>query len=149
MVVAAAMLIMAGCERWPVLAHAHFLHLPSAEWLKTQRLNFYPVYDDSTAAYDLSLALRHDNTYRYRNLSLVADVMAADSTTTCHKVDITLADEYGNWSGGGFGALYQYRVTIVSGVSPAAARRVVLRQAMAGCDTLCGVVDVGIIAKPH
>ncbi len=149
LVVAAAMLIMAACQRKPVMAHAQFKHLPGTGWLQSQPLSFMPEYDDSTATYDLAVAVRHDNSYRYRNLSLVVEIIAADTTINCKSVNMMLADEYGNWSGGGFGALYQNKVNIADNVLPSRAHKVVIRQAMAEKDTLCGVVDVGIIATPR
>ena len=111
-------------------------------------LSFAPEYVDSTLTYDLSLAVRHSNSYHYRNLSLVVDVIAADTTVNRKVLDISLADEYGSWSSGGFGALYQAVVPLVSDVAPDDAHRVVVWQAMAGCDTLFEVVDVGIIVTP-
>ena len=146
--VAAAVLIMPSCQRKPVMSHARFEHLPASGWQRTLPLTFTPEYDDSTATYDIKLALRHDNSYRYRNLSLVVDLIAADSTVNRQTVDLTLADEYGNWTGGGFGALYQDQTTIAHGIKPASARSVVVWHAMQGCDTLCGLVNVGIIISP-
>lgn len=111
-------------------------------------LKFNPVYDDSTARNDIALAVRHDNTYRYRNLSLVIDVIAADSTISRQHVDMVLADQYGNWTGGGFGALYQDKVDLLHGIAPDGARAVVVWQTMQGCDTLTGLVNVGLITSP-
>ena len=149
MAIAAALLILSGCERKPVMAHAQFKHLPSSGWQRMMPLTFSPEYDDSTATYDLALAVRHQNTYRYRNLSLMVDIIAADSTVNHHPLDIALADEYGNWSGGGFGTLYQDEVAIAHGISPDDACSIVVWQAMEGCDTLFGLVNVGIIINPR
>ena len=146
--IAAAMLIMASCEHKPVMSHARFVHLPVSGWQRTLPLTFTPEYDDSTRTYDISLAIRHDNSYRYRNLSLVVDIIAADSTVSRRQMDLSLADEYGNWTGGGFGSLYQDKVTVVSAATPTSASSVVVWQAMKGCDTLCGLVNVGIITSP-
>ena len=94
------------------------------------------------------MALRHDNSYRYRNISLVVDLIADDSVVTRRKVNMALADEFGNWTGGGFGALYQDTVTIADVIDPGDARRVVVWQSMTGCDTLRGLVDLGLITRP-
>lgn len=112
-------------------------------------LSFSPVYGDSALTYDLTLAVRHSNSYRYRNLSLVVDVIAADTSVDRKILDISLADEYGNWSSGGFGVLYQATVPLVGDVTPAKANKVVVWQAMADCDTLHGLTDVGIIIRPN
>lgn len=145
--VAAAMLIMSSCER-PVMSHARFVHLPAGGWQQSVPLAFTPEYDDSTLTYSLMLAVRHDNSYRYSNLSLVVDLIAADSVVTRKTVNLPLADEYGNWQGGGFGSLYQQEVCFAGVIDPGDARSVVIWQAMEGCDTLQGLVDVGVIARP-
>ena len=101
--IAAVAIIMVGCQRKPVLSHARYVYLPAAGWQQTLPLTFTPEYDDSTATYDLTLAVRHESSYAYSNLSLVVDVIAADSTINRLPVHFTLADEYGNWSGGDSG----------------------------------------------
>lgn len=148
LVIAAAMLVMGSCQRKPVMAHARFVHLPTDGWQRTLPLTFRPEYDDSAATYDITLAVRYDNSYRYRNLTMAVDVITADSAVNRRTVDMALADEYGNWTGGGFGTLYQKVVSVVKGISPTDASRVVVWQAMAGCDTLHGVADLGIFSVP-
>ena len=148
LVIATAMLVMVACGRKPVLTHATFVHLPVDGWQRTLPLSFSPEYDDSASTYSITLAVRHDNSYRYSNLSMVVDVIAADSTVNRQTVNMTLADQYGNWTGGGFGALYQSTVPVVEAVTPDKVRSIVVWQSMAGCDTLRGVVNVGIITVP-
>ncbi len=148
MFVAAAVLILPSCQRKPVMSHAKFMHLPATGWQRTMPLTFVPEYDDTVTTYDIKLAIRHDITYSYRNLSLVVDIIDVDSVVNRRMVDMALADEYGNWTGGGFGTLYQDAVTIAHVIDPGDASAVVVWQAMQGCDTLCGLVDVGIIVIP-
>ena len=128
LVIAAAMLVMGSCQRKPVMAHARFVHLPTDGWQRTLPLTFRPEYDDSAATYDITLAVRYDNSYRYRNLTMAVDVITADSAVNRRTVDMALADEYGNWTGGGFEA-----------------RSIVVWQSMGVCDTLRGLVNLGII----
>ena len=147
--IVAAMLMMPACQRKPVLSHSRFVHLPALGWQRTLPVTFTPQYDDSTRTYDITLAVRHGNNYDFSDLSLVVDVIAADSTVSRSRVDVTLADEYGNWTGGGFGALYQNSVPVIAGVTPSQARNVVVWQTMEGCDTLLGIVNLGIIVSPE
>ena len=146
--IAAAILVLSCCQRKPVMAHAHFKHLPSSGWQQSFPLNFKPEYDDSTLTYSITLAVRHENSYRYSNLSLIVDLIAVDSTVTRQKVKMALADEYGNWKGGGFGSLYQETVDVADVIAPEDAQAVVVWQAMQGCDTLLGLSDLGIIVTP-
>jgi len=148
LVIAAAMLMLWSCERKPVMSHSRFINVPSQGWLRSAALQFQPEYDDSARTYDLTLAVRHDISYPCRNLALVVDIIAADSVKTRKSVNLMLADEYGNWTGGGFGSLYQNTVRIASVIDPGDASRVVVWQAMQGCDTLRGVVNVGLVATP-
>ncbi len=147
-VIAAAMFLTVSCQRKPLQTHAGFVHLPTEGWQRTMPLTFMPEYDDSAAYYDITLAVRHTASYRYRNLSLVVDVIAADSTVDRHNIEMSLADEYGNWSGGGFGTLYQAVKPILKGVQPHQARTVVVWQAMSGIDTLKNLENLGLIARP-
>ena len=146
--IAAAMLILSSCQRKPVMSHAHFTHLPTSGWVRSIPVSFKPVYDDSTLTYSIALAVRHENTYRYRNLSLVVDLIAIDSTVNRNSVNMTLADEFGNWRGGGFGSLYQEEAVIAPVIAPEDAKSIVIWQAMEGCDTLRGLVDVGVFVRP-
>ena len=146
--VAAAMLIITACTRKPVMAHAQFVNMPSHGWQQDLPLAFTPIYDDSTLTCDVMLTIRHDNSYSYRNLSMAVDIIAADSTVRRQHVNMPLADEYGNWTGGGFGALYQASVFIARDLLPTQASRIVVWQTMADCDTLTGLVNMGLTVFP-
>lgn len=146
--IAAVMFIMSACQRKPVMAHSAFYHFPSSGWLHNQPVVFVPEYDDSVLTYNLVLAVRHNNSYRHRNLSLVVDLIAADTIVARRAVNMPIADEYGNWKGGGFGTLYQDTVTIAEVIDPGDACRVVVWQTMEGCDTLNGLVNLGLITRP-
>ena len=146
--IAAVMFLVTACQRKPVMAHSAFYHFPQWGWAHNAPVVFTPEYDDSLLTYSLVLAIRHDNSYRYRNLLLTVDLVAADTVVTRRKVNMTLANEYGNWTGGGFGSLYQDTVRIADVIDPGDACRVVVWQTMAGCDTLRGVVNLGLITRP-
>lgn len=110
-------------------------------------LVFAPQIDDSSATYDLEVAIRHTNSYEYRNLCLMIDLMD-DSTHVQQRrmVKMELADAYGNWLGTGFGSVFQCRSWVAKAVNPSALHRVVIWQAM-GDDSLLlkGITDVGVI----
>lgn len=148
LIIAAAVLMLPSCQRKPVMAHSSFVHLPLNGWLRSVPLRFQPEYDDSALTYSLTLAVRHDISFPYRNLSLVVDIFADDSVVTRQTVDLVLADQYGNWTGGGFGSLYQDTVNLAGVVDPSDACSIVVWQAMQDCDTLRGLVDMGLITRP-
>lgn len=144
----AAVVLMTGCRQQPVMAHADFVHIPVDGWLQSASVTLTPVYDDSTTTYNLLLAVRHGNSYKYCNLALVVDIIAADSVVNRQELNLQLADEYGNWTGSGFGAVYIDTVHLAGVFDPVDAKSVIVWQAMRGCDTLNGVTDIGLIARP-
>lgn len=147
--IAAVVLMVPACGHRPVMAHSSFVNLPARGWQRSLPLTFVPQYDDSLAAYGLTLAVRHDISYPYRNLSLVVDIIATDSTVDRRHVDLPLSDQYGNWTGGGFGSLYQNQMLLSAGVHPEQASTIVVWQALQDIDTLVGIDAVGIIAWPE
>lgn len=147
-VTTAVALMLWGCGKRPVMSQASFVHLQSGGWRHDAPLAFTPQYADSATTYSLTLAVRHTNSYAYSNLSLVVDVINVDSLVTRHKLDMRLADGYGNWLGGGFGTLYQDTAMVAAVIDPDDATRVIVWQAMQGCDTLRGITDIGLIARP-
>jgi len=148
MFIATVMLVLSSCQNRPVMPHAQYIHLPSSGWQQSTPLTFTPEYDDSTLTYSLTLAIRHENSYRFSNLSLVVDMIAVDSTVNRRLVNMSLADDYGNWKGGGFGSHYQDTVDVASVFDPDDVKSVVVWQSMEGCDTLRGLTDVGIFVYP-
>lgn len=144
----AAVMLMTGCRNRPVMSHADFVHLPVDGWLQSASVTLTPEYDDSAATYNLVLVVRHGNAYKFRNLALVVDIIAVDSVVNRQMLDMQLADEYGNWTGSGFGTVYVDTVQLADVIDPGDARSVIVWQAMHGCDTLHGVTDIGLIARP-
>jgi len=148
--IAVVAILVTGCHK-PMPPQSSFVHLPQHGWQQAMPITFDSLCAgiDSTTLVDLSVAIRHDNTYPYRNLALAIDVIACDSSVTRHMVNMALADPYGNWAGGGFGALYQQVQAIAQGIPSSQVRTVVVWQAMQACDTLTGVTDMGITVTPR
>lgn len=128
-------------------SQGQYVHLPATGWDSSLPLRFTPSLPDSAACYDLTVAVRHNATYGYRNLSLVVDLLDDSARVERHKAHFVLADDYGNWLGTGFGTLYQSRLTVARRVPAERARRVVVWQSMTDCPVLRGVEDVGLITK--
>lgn len=127
---------------------AQFKTLPSDGWSKNQPIKFSPEYADSTLSYDILLSIRHNNSYQFSNLSLAVDMV--DSVNIIHRkdIDFELSDNYGNWKGSGFGALYQASIVIATGIKPTDVNSIVVWQTMANCDIVKDVVDMGITVTP-
>ncbi len=111
-------------------------------------LRFMPSFADSAQLYDVSLAIRHTNNYEFSNLNLAVDIIGDSGKITRKAVDFKVADNYGNWLGSGFGALYQCSSVIATGVRPDQMKGIVVWQTMRGHDVIHNVVDVGITVSP-
>lgn len=127
---------------------AQFKTLPNEGWSKTMPIEFTPEYSDSTITYDVELAMRHNNSYQFSNLSLVVDLVDSVKNVSRNNIDFELSDGYGNWRGSGFGALYQSSIVIAQAVKPGQVSSIVVWQAMNNCDVVKNIVDMGIIIKP-
>lgn len=111
-------------------------------------VRFQPELTDSTVqAYDLEIALRHNNSYPYRNFSLVVDLIGKGSVKR-HELKTEFADGYGNWKGTGFGALYQIKVPVGTIQASDSIKSIVLWQSMRDCECVKGIEDVGVMMTP-
>ena len=128
---------------------ASFKTLPEDHgWEASMPLEFTPSYSDSNATYDIVVAVRHTNAYKYSNLPLAVDIMS-DSTTAVRRVKVSLdiADDYGNWHGTGFGTIYQCKAVVARHVAPATAKKVIIWQVIADTTALTGISEVGVITS--
>lgn len=129
-------------------SYSTFKTIPAEGWNKTLVLEFTPAFADSAKLYDVSLAIRHTNNYEFSNLNLVVDIIGNNGNITRKTVDFKVADNYGNWLGSGFGALYQCSNVIATGVSPDQMKSIVVWQAMGSHKVVHNVADVGVTVSP-
>jgi len=156
LIIAVVAMALTAC-RPDARSQAQVQHLPDTGWHRSLPLTFHIAPENTTdttgtatdATIDIVLTIRHTNNYPYRNLALVIDLIADDHTYTRLPVNISLADDYGNWTSGGFGPYYQTSRLIAQGIPQTQARTITIWQAMTHCDTLPGLTDLGITITPH
>ena len=129
-------------------SYSEFSDVPAAGWTHNSPLYFTPQYGGSAACYDISVAIRHDQDYAYRNLSITADFIGENQKLKRRIINVELADKYGTWKGSGFGALYQFKQVVLEQVPAHTVKRIVLWQTMSDRDTVGNITDVGIIVSP-
>ncbi len=116
--------------------------LPTDGWAYGDTVSMLPDTVDSTATGSLQIAIRHDNSYLYRNLWL--EVSYVDNGRLCRDtINMELADVYGRWLGKGFGASYQFIATIPHQVTLTKNAEVGVCHIMR-VDTLEGIEQVGV-----
>lgn len=126
--------------------YSRFESLPEAGWAYGDSIAFSPVGLDSVAQRSLSVALRHDNDYPYRNLWLEV-TYGTPPAMQRDTVSIELADAYGRWHGNGLGPSYQMATDIAPAITLSDSSRISIRHIMR-IDTLRGIRQIGIAIGP-
>ena len=102
-----------------------------------------------TGVYDVDMFLMHDNDYRYRNVWLFIEYLSSGDTLVTDTVNCLLADTYGRWYGGGWGAYYQYEQRLKEAVRLDSGRyEVYIAQGMRERN-LKGIAAVGLRVTLH
>jgi gliding motility-associated lipoprotein GldH len=136
--------LMTACNS-PIVYHSYH-SLPAKGWTKSDTLSFrVSIADSLPTTFRLFVEVRNRMDYPYLNLSLLVAQNFSDSTSMAsNRVNFTLATAEGNWTGKGWGSLYQseqfvrgvhtqgageYTITVCSGMKD---------------EQLPGINDIGI-----
>lgn len=130
-------------------SYSYFCDLPEDGWMENTPISFDTQYADSSITYDITFAVRHSASYSYGNLNLVLDFISSTGKVERKNLNFAIADEFGNFKGGGFGDYYQRSQLVVADVKPQDVHKVVAWPAMKGCKTLTGIHNLGITITPH
>ncbi len=137
------LLSLTGCDAEHVV-YSSFKQLPEDGWQRKMALHYTCETTDSVQRADVTVSVRHDASYAYRTLELVVDMISETGKVERRNVSIPVTDEYGNWTGSGFGALYHTEAKVARDISPEASLKVVVWQAMCEGDTLKGISEIGV-----
>lgn len=122
--------------------YSRFENIDTRGWAYGDTITIRPQGLDSVAPRQLSLAIRHNNRYEFRNLWL--EVTYGDRRHMLRDTfNLDLADIYGRWHGKGLGPSYQYELTIAPRTNISDSSIVYIRHVMR-VDTLKGIEQVGI-----
>lgn len=95
---------------------------------------------------ELSVVIRHDIRYPYKNLWLYIDYIDNTGKIRRQKVHADIADDNGNWYGRGFGALYEYSILLNPPIDVHNLKNLVVWQGM-DVTQIIGLTNVGIVAE--
>ena len=124
-----------------------FVAVDTDGWAYGDTLVFVPELADSAATGRLSIAVCHDNRYRYANLWL--EVVITDSLSTrTDTVNITLADQMGRWQGRGIGTDFQLSAPVKTDLTLRRPATFSVRHIMRD-DRLAGIQRIGMIFKEN
>ena len=139
-------IFLSACTESEIFSEFH--SFPKSEWDKQHAIRFEaPVYDLS-APYNVSIELRHNNQYPFRNIWLFVEYQTPSGNIRTDTLTTNLADAYGKWYGKGI-SLYSYSFNYQENVQYSDTGMYVytIRQGMRS-DVLKGISDIGLrIAK--
>ncbi|MEO6831731.1 MAG: gliding motility lipoprotein GldH [Chitinophagaceae bacterium] len=94
--------------------------VPGGAWAASFQPTFHFDIDDTAAAYQIQLLIRHTDIYPFSNIWLTMDSKAPGDTTWGKvRVEVPLAASSGQWLGRGMGEIVEQRVPITSLDRPA------------------------------
>lgn len=117
---AIAMVFFASCGLTPSPQFQKVYNLPKASWETKFNPEFIINIDDTAAAYQIFLLIRHTDAYPFSNIWIGMDSQSPGDSSWAHaRVEVPLAAPSGQWLGRGAGELWEQRVPINSPDQPA------------------------------
>lgn len=95
---------LTACESRELI-YEDYRELPETGWHQDSLLTYSVQVNDPEQHYFIRLHLRHNQQYPFANLYLFREITHNHERAFSDTVNITLADEYGEWHGSGFGDL--------------------------------------------
>jgi gliding motility-associated lipoprotein GldH len=92
--------VLQGCNR-AQNSYFSYEHIPSAGWKRNYEAVFRPEITDNMPLYGVSIELRHNNDYPYRNICFFVSLEKGGRTVRNDTVEYQLADNFGKWLGSG------------------------------------------------
>lgn len=123
--------------------YSDFSNKPAQGWGYNDTISFTTSFADSIATGNLSIAVRHDNSYPFRNLWVEVTINEDSIVTSRDSINIEFADIYGNWHGKGIGSTLQIEKGISEGITLPDSANIHIRHIMR-VDTLQGIEQLGI-----
>src|SRR5690606_16103903 len=112
------LLLLASCR--PAPQYQDHFNIPGSAWNASFQPEFEVTIDDTAAAYQLFLLIRHTEVYPYSNSWINMESKAPGDTVWARaRVEIPLAAPSGQWLGRGAGELWEQQVPITTPAHPA------------------------------
>ena len=143
-------LLLTACHSNTV--YHSYQSIPTTGWSKSDTLVYTLPASIPAGTYEMTIGIRHQESYPYRNLWMNISTNVKDTSTyTTDTLQLFLADKTGNWNGNGPGGLYQFTKLYTPSFTIAqdsASRNIRIVHIMTD-NPLKGISDVGIrLEKP-
>ena len=116
-------------------------------WNKQDVYFFNFQITDISSAYNVSLQLRNNDQYPYKNLWILSDVAQPSGTSAKDTIEYILADDFGKWTGNGV-TLFQSSISLRNNYHfPDTGKYTIsIRHGMRD-DDLKGIENVGVVIE--
>ena len=97
-------MIVLSCDSHKL--YENFVPIPDDTWNRSNILSFDVNISDTTTVYNLYLYVRNVSRYEFANLYLFVTAHSPDGNMERDTVEVTLADDNGNWLGRGAASIF-------------------------------------------
>lgn len=133
---------MAACDG-RIDRYSNFVQLSESGWAYGDTIKFIATGNTLTDAATMSVAVRHNEKFLYRNLWLELRYCDSVGNIYVDSVNLELADAYGRWNGSGIGEAYQCATRLPHAVRVADSTEISVRHIMR-LDTVKGIEQIGV-----
>ena len=110
LVIGAALLSLASCNKNMVYTKYH--SFPANEWSSKEKAVFDVEIQDTVTLNNISLMIRHTDSYPYSNLIVFVTSKYPDGHVTKDTMEIALATHKGEWQGSGAGDIFDFKIPV-------------------------------------
>jgi gliding motility-associated lipoprotein GldH len=114
LIVCAAIMLLSSCNKDVV--YSKYQKFDNDEWHTKDKAVFDIEINDTVTLNNISLMVRHADSYPYSNLFLFVTTVYPDGKTLTDTMEVILADEKGKWQGSGAGDIFDFKVPIKKNV---------------------------------
>lgn len=102
--------MLASCNTLDVYEKTVFF--PDHQWKSSHKPSFTFSVEDTSAAYQISVILRHEDAYHYNNIWLNISTQSPRDTAKTQLINVILANNKKGWLGTGMDDVYEHRAGI-------------------------------------
>lgn len=140
----ALLILLSGCTNSFVFSE--FYPIDERGWNNNQVLHFNPCPNDSIGTYNVSLVIRHSNSYRYQDIWL-AVAFKEDIDINIDTIHLRLADEKGHWIGNGNNFIHTFTYGYKEGIRFSKGSCGISVKQIMKDNPLRGINNIGIVVE--
>ena len=138
------LILFSSCSKEKIIFEKNY-DIAQHQWLYKDSLSFSFDVKDTTAAYDIELTIKHDNSYPFQNLYITISTVFPNDARVLQTLNLDLADNTGKWDGKISGSKTIFKTNIKSDAFfSALGKYTITLSQFTRQDTLSGVESVGL-----